>query len=236
MRTRTIEASGIRLLLPALACTTLLAVASHASVRAETDCAGVAAVLTPHDLAPEPTRPHAELIGCRGAKRVGRGEQHPGAVGLLPLGELCGRGGLADAVHADEEPHRRPLGRAVQGAIGGRGLEALGELVAEQVGQGVGVGPGRGRALLHPGDDGFGGGHPDVGEQQRLLELVPVVLGEVVAGQDAEQAPEQSPEQTSPEQTTPDAAPAAAEATAEAIVRAVREARTLGGVPGLKIQ
>ena len=61
---------------------------------------------------------------------------------MLALGQLRRGGGLADAVHADEQPHRRSVGGAVQRAVGAGGLEPLGDLVAQEVGQRVGVGPG----------------------------------------------------------------------------------------------
>ena len=116
--------------------------------------------------------PHAELLGGRGPEGVARGHDDPAALGLLLAGDLADGGGLADAVDPDEQPH---VGRArlvAQAAVAARQLVL--ELGLQPIQQHLGVGDrlglGRGPQLV---EDLAGGGHADVGPDERLLQLVP---------------------------------------------------------------
>ena len=101
----------------------------------------------------------------------------------LLAGDLADRGGLAHPVDADEQPHVRAPGDAVvevQLAIGP--AEALGHVGLERIeqrrrlGDLLGLDP-----RLEVVDQGVGHGDADVGAQQRLLELVPGVVGDRAA-------------------------------------------------------
>ena len=74
----------------------------------------------PRTISPPVRSAHSsQLVGGRGAERVGGGEHDPPPVGDLLRRELADRRGLPDAVHADEHPHvRLARRRACSVAIG----------------------------------------------------------------------------------------------------------------------
>ena len=73
-----------------------------------------------------------ELLGRRGAERVGRGEHDAVAVGDLLRRELADGRGLPDAVHADEHPHVRLARRSACSVAVGVVVEQRDHLVAQQ--------------------------------------------------------------------------------------------------------
>ena len=118
--------------------------------------------------------PDLELVGSGGPEGVGGGHQHPAALPLHPGGQLADGGGLAHAVDADEQGHRRG---GVQPQLRLPHLEHVGEHLAQA----------RPRPLhvldllrLHPAAQllhGLHGGvHPHVAQNQRLFQLVVEVV------------------------------------------------------------
>ena len=97
----------------------------------EDDRARVAALGAPHEVGAGPLGPRLELLGGGGAERVPRRHDHAAALVGLSLADLADGGGLAHAVHADEQPHvRRPR-------LEGQGAVAPAEVVLELVLQGL---------------------------------------------------------------------------------------------------
>ena len=78
-----------------------------ALIASNTTDPGIGAFLPAHDARAGSLGPVRELLGRRGAERVGRGEHDPVTVVDLALRDLGDRGGLADAVDAHEHPHVR---------------------------------------------------------------------------------------------------------------------------------
>src|SRR5665213_3082991 len=58
-----------------------------------------------HDVGAGPLGPQTELLAGRGPEGVAGGQEHRGAVPGQPCGHLAHRGGLADPVDSDEQPH-----------------------------------------------------------------------------------------------------------------------------------
>ena len=156
--------------------------------RVEHDRTGIGAVLAAHELAAGALGPQPELIGGRGAERVGRGEHHAPALAHLLRRELADRRGLADAVDAHEHPDVRLAGDDAQLAARAR-VEDRDHFVAHQrdepvgVDDVVGLGPG-----AHRVEDALRRGEADVGEQHRLFEIVPGVVVDLAAAQAGEHA------------------------------------------------
>ena len=152
--------------------------------------ARVAALGPADDLGVGALGPRRQLLGCGGAERVAGGEQH-GTSGIMLLArDLADGGGLADPVDADEQPHVDGVGGtgaielAAQRAV--RSGQARDHLVAQSVDEL----PGCFDALV--GDLGaqvleqvVSDADPDVGTQQRLFEIVPRLVGDRGAAEDA---------------------------------------------------
>ncbi len=98
----------------------------------EDDRARIAALAAAHDVGTDPFGPQLELLGGRGAERVAGGHHDGASLGELPLADLADGGGLADAVHADEQPHVRLAGLEVERPVAG---EPLLDLVLHRVDQ-----------------------------------------------------------------------------------------------------
>ena len=79
----------------------------------EDDRGRIRAVGTPDDAGAGTFGPRLELLSCRGPERVPGGQDHVASRLGLSQGELSDRRRLADPVHPDEEPHRRPVALAV---------------------------------------------------------------------------------------------------------------------------
>ena len=115
------------------------------------------------------------------------GEEHPPAVVLLLVGDLADRRGLADAVDTDEQPDVRAAllpRHEVQLTVGTD--ETLLHLRAQRVEQLVGLGE---LLVLDPRPQAVeqirGHADPDVGPQQRLLEVFPRLVRDPPAPTDA---------------------------------------------------
>ena len=80
---------------------------------AKFDGRGVAALGTADGVGPDPCAPGLQLVGRRGAERVGGAEEHAAAVGDEHPGQLAAGGRLAGPVHPDHHHDG--------GAVGGRG-------------------------------------------------------------------------------------------------------------------
>ena len=155
------------------------------------DGCGVGAfLLGTHGLHAHAVTPGGQLLGRGRTERI-RGAQEQGlTVSDHHAGNLADRGGLTDAIHADDQHH---AGVAV--ATGGLqlavhvGADNLHELFAEHLLHGGGVA----RTLnahtllqrLHQAGGRLG---TEVSEQQGLLNLVPDVLVDAVAGEQSQQA------------------------------------------------
>ena len=68
---------------------------------------GIRALLARDDGCAGAAAPDLELIDRGGAERVAGGEHHVAALGAEACRELADRGGLAGAIHADDEDHER---------------------------------------------------------------------------------------------------------------------------------
>ena len=123
-----------------------------------------------HELAVRSIGPDAELIDGRGPEGVGRGEEDGTALRSVEVGQLADGRGLAGAVDADHEDHRR-LAR-----VAGSGPPAL---VARHQARGE-LGPngrlGRRRVLAGTGalDDLRRQAAADVAGDQKLLDGLPI--------------------------------------------------------------
>ena len=134
--------------------------------------------------APHALGPHAELLAGRGPEGVAGGHDHLVPAADLALAQLADGGGLAHAVDADEQPHRRRLRRRSAGIRSKPDSRALSS-VLQRVEQLLGVGEPLG---LDPGPqrvEQLGGRlDADVGPDQRLLELVPGLVVDPAPGPD----------------------------------------------------
>ena len=158
--------------------------------RVERDARRVRTLGAAHDRRPGPRAPGAELLGGGGAERVGGTQHHVPAARDEHPGEFPRGGGLAGAVHADDQQHggtpvvREGVDRAVQ-----LGTQRLGEDVAEEL------------AGLRRRTDGAAGeldaqrldqlaGHlgAEVGLQEGRLDVFPRLLVELTGTEQAEQA------------------------------------------------
>ena len=126
-----------------------------------------------------------ELLGGRGAERVGRGEHDAPALVDLALRELGDARGLPDAVHADEHPDAR-LRRRRGAARGRRRPSSVTSSSRSSASTSLGV-----AGLLGLGpladvlEDLRGRRHADVGEDQRLFEVVPRLVVDLAPPGDA---------------------------------------------------
>ena len=158
--------------------------------RVEGDRGRVAALGAAHRAGADPLAPGLELVGGGGAEGVGRAEHHAAAVGDEHPGELAGGGGLAGAVDADDHHDARGVARprsVLHGAVE-VGAEQREQLLAQQRAQLVGrTGAEHLDALAQPLDQLLGGRDADVGGEQGVLDLLPGVLVEVLAGEQREQ-------------------------------------------------
>ena len=151
-----------------------------------------------HDLAACALGPELELIGRRGAERVGRGEHDALAVGDLLRRELADRRRLPDTVDTDEHPDvdlaRNGVERPVRSLLQDRR-----HLVAQQaeervrIGDVLDLGP-----VAHRAEQPLRGRHADIGEQQRFFELVPRVVVDLVAAHRAQVARQRGAGPTEP--------------------------------------
>ena len=123
-----------------------------------------------NDVHPRPLGPDLQLVGGGGPEGIRRAEEDPLALLLQPGGQLADGGGLAHAVDADEQHHRRGMAQ-LQG-----GVPHL-ELFRHDVPQGVLYGVLRAQALgvrsvLQLPDDVGGGLCPHIREDQRVGQIV----------------------------------------------------------------
>ena len=155
----------------------------------ERDRRGIPAGSTAHHRGADPVAPRLELICRGGPERVGRAEDDVLAVGDQDPGEFAGGGGLAGAVDAHDEDHGRPaVLSARDAAVHGRvdqGEQLLAQDGADPRGVAGALDPG---ACAQPADELLGGTHPEIGLQQQRLDVLPVLLGELVAREQGEQA------------------------------------------------
>ena len=146
--------------------------------RVEDDAGRVPTGLTAGDVDTDAFAPVGELLGGGGPERVGGDEEDPVPGVDFALGELGRGGGLPDAVHADEQPHVGVAGLVAQRAVGVV-AELVGDLGLEQRRELVGVAdPGAPRLGAKRIEQPAGGGHPDVGEEEGLFEVVPGLVVE----------------------------------------------------------
>ncbi len=146
----------------------------------EHDGARVAALVSPHHLGVGPLSPGRQLLGRRGAERVTSRQDDRATVFPLLVGDLADGRRLADTVDADEQPHVRAVGRArleVQLPIGSG--ETILHLAPQRVQQLVGLDD---LLVLDLGPQTVeqvrGDADPHIGPQQRLLEVVPRLVGD----------------------------------------------------------
>lgn len=158
--------------------------------RVEGDRSRVAALGAAHRAGSDALAPGLELVGRGGAEGV-RGAQHDAAaVGDEHPGELARRGRLAGAVDPDDhhDAGRRVAALRLDLAVE-FGAQQSDELLAQQGAQLVGrTGTEDADALTEPLHQFLGGRDTDVGGEEGVLDLLPGVLVEVVAGQEGEQA------------------------------------------------
>ena len=121
------------------------------------------------------------------------------AVGGLALRDLRNGSGLPHTVHAHEHPHVRLARIGRERAVAGR-VEELDQLVAQDRHDHVGVGDPIGSSPFpHRVEHAGGGRQADVGEEQRLLELLPGVVVDAAAAPDrGERANERGPRLAQP--------------------------------------
>ena len=159
--------------------------------RVEHDRARVGTLLTADELHAEAVGPEPELLGRGGAERVGGRQQHTMALGLLAAGELGDGRRLADAVDTDEQPHvRSHPARAGAPAVPRRCRRAARRSRREQLGQLAASS--RARRLPRAPDafeEPLRRRHADVGEEQRLLELVPRLVVDRAAARNSPDEP-----------------------------------------------
>ena len=127
----------------------------------------------PDDVRTRALRPDLELVGRRRAERVRRGQHDLFALADITCRQLADRGGLADAVDADDQNDRRPA-RDIERLI----VEHIvGQHLAQQVAQ---LGGRRGLAqlcaLFHLGNDLRGGRRAYIRKDERFLELLEEIL------------------------------------------------------------
>ena len=141
--------------------------------RVKDDRRRVCALAVPDDVRTRALRPNLELVGRRRAERVRRGQHDLFALADIACRQLADRGGLADAVDADDQ-NDRWLARDVERLIV---KHVVGQHLAQQVAQ---LG---GRCclaqlctLFHLGDDLRGGRRAYIRKDERFLELLEKIL------------------------------------------------------------
>ena len=157
--------------------------------RLERDRRGVAALATAHGEHPDPLAPRLELVGGRGAEGVRGTEDDAPAVTDEHAGDLADGRRLARPVDADDEDDAgQPVVPVdMEGAVE-VGPEDGDQLPHQQLPEVLPRCGGQHHRLgAQPLDDLGRRGDADVGGQEGLLELLPVVLGELLAGEDGEQ-------------------------------------------------
>ena len=134
----------------------------------------VAPLLMAHDLRTGALGPYGELIGGGSAEGIARAQQHPLSLADKLMGELADRRGLAHAVDADHQDHRR-LRLQLQRRVANLQLLAhqLNKALARLMPLAKALFPGQ---ALHALDKLFRRGGADVGEHQKLLQIVVKIL------------------------------------------------------------
>ncbi|CQA10835.1 Uncharacterised protein [Mycobacteroides abscessus] len=157
----------------------------------EGDRGGVGTLGAPNHLRTDALPPGLELIGGGGTERVRRAQYHPAPVGDKHTRQLADRGGLAGAVHTDDEQHRRfvvvrqRLDRSVK-----LGLQFVDQYLAQQrPGLRLGAHAARCHLTAQPVHDRGGNRGAEVGDQQGVLDLFPRFLVQVAGAQQPEQTP-----------------------------------------------
>ncbi len=89
--------------------------------------------------------PGLELLSSSRPKRVTSRQDNPPACLHLPQGKLPNRCGLANPVHADEEPHGRPVA-VREDKRADIALEHRDEIILKRLEESGGVGGGKGTA------------------------------------------------------------------------------------------
>ena len=185
---RIFASSSIRLDLvcsrPAVSMMTTSACASNRRIEGvEHDGGRIGAGRMGDDVHAGPRRPDPELVGSRGAERVGGGEHDAPARGRLARRKLADGGRLAGAVHADDQDDRRWLagqavGTSVQAGSRGRRSAASSRRTAATA-------PSSASRRPRPLDDRFGERWTDVAGNQALLDLAPRLGGDARTAEEA---------------------------------------------------
>ena len=143
-------------------------------------------LLRADDAGPSALRPRRELLDSGGTERVGRSHHHRAAVDAQEVRELSDGRRLTNPVHADHQRHRRTLAQ-VQGRVELR--EALLDELAEhplQVLRVLRVEPGN--LVTQLLDDLVGDIRPEVRCDQRLFEVIPRRLVDLLPAEHAAQS------------------------------------------------
>ena len=131
----------------------------------------IRARLTSDDLGAGTLPPHLELIDRGGAEGIAGRQQNALPVLAVEVGELADGGGLAGAVDADDQHHKRLVCR-VDGERSGHGLQDRGHFIGEGAAQlflgDRGIVP----RLGQPTGDLGRRGDTEIGDDQELLELI----------------------------------------------------------------
>ena len=111
------------------------------------------------------------MLDGRGAKRVGRAQQHAALLVAEAVREFADGGGFAGAVDAHHQNHGGRLGHPRHGALGG--LQDFEQVLADEPFQFGGIAH---QSAVHALADAvqnlLGGAHADVGTDQREFQFV----------------------------------------------------------------
>ena len=117
--------------------------------------------------------PAFQLLHCRGAEGISRGQQHLVATFLQQVGELGTRGGLAGSVHPHHHDNHRPAFLRLR-QLGQISRESRPELSFDVVSYVAGILAVLLLQLLNKGYNTLGA---DIGRYEVRLQLIPVNLG-----------------------------------------------------------
>ena len=151
---------------------------------------GIGTLGAPHHLGTHPGPPRLQLVGGRGPERVGGAQHDAPAVGDQDPGQLSHGGGLARAVDPDHQQHRRlvdmrqRLDRAVE-----LGVQFVDQRLAQhQAGVGLGAHTAGRQTAAQMAHHRRRDGRSEVGHQEHVLDLLPRLLVQIAAAEQAEHA------------------------------------------------